>query len=519
MKKFMLSIIILSLILNTGCIEKKDGVQLQKQNRDYIVYNIGKLPKDLYMLDSDSIREKDMLVALFEGLVKFSGMEDGKGSENIVPALAESWNTSKDGTIYTFKIRENAKWSNGINISAADFVDFFSSILKSRMDNIFCDELNTISGAYEFREGKCTVEGLGIKAVNEDTLEIKLTHPDEGFLNILAKPIYSLRVIDDKLYNWKENLTSILYTGPFKLKNISGNGEVTLIKNDNYWNKDEVKSNKILITSYDTSEVSLAKFKTDEIDAFVNPPENDIGELEDLGCLKFASSDILSYISFNFKKNDDVKDENIRSDIAASIDNYDLASRNLNCFSISTFAFKPKPDSGKIDKKSTSVNKKYEKVLKLIYPESIENKRICTAISESINKKTGIDVKIIGMNHEELQNAIENGDYDMIQIDCYSSIKHPLAVLKLYTTNNKSNVYGYSNKSFDSLIALAENEKDKNKKQRLIKASEDILSSDLPGIPLYYLNTVLCKKQNVSGIFITRMGNIMLDRAYMDTDK
>lgn len=518
MKKFMLFVIILIMIINSGCIEKKDVTQFKNQKRNYIVYNIGKLPQNLNMLDSSSIRDKDMLIALFEGLVKFSGMEDGKGNDIIVPALAESWSISKDGTIYTFKIRENAKWSDGLSISAGDFVNFFSSILQPGNDNLFCDELNSISGAHEFREGKCTAEVLGIKSINEDTLEIKLSHEDDDFLNILAEPIYSLRVIDSKLFNWEKAFDSILYTGPFKIKSISGNGEVTLVRNDNYWNKDDVKSNKIIVTSYDGSEESLARFKTNDIDAFVNPPESNIEELEESGYLKFASSDMLSYISFNFKKNDDLEDENVRLAIAGSIDNSDLASKNLNSSSVSAFAFKPRRNSSKSDKISTSVNNKYDKALKLIYYESIENKRICNSIAESIKKKTGITVKVIGMSYEELKKAIENGDYDMIQTMYYSNMKHPLTVLELFTTSYESNVYGYSNKSFDRLVTLAEDEKNKVKKLKLIKDSEDILSSDLPGVPLYYLNTVLCKKKNISGIFITRMGNIMLDRAYMDAD-
>ena len=128
MKKFIVSILILSSVFLNGCVEKSVQGNKNVNIKDYIVYNVGELPKDLSMLTDYNIRQQDFLVNLFEGLVK----TDEKG--NIIPGLSDSWTLSKDETCYTFNIREDAKWSDGSDITAEDFVTFFSQILNTSFD-------------------------------------------------------------------------------------------------------------------------------------------------------------------------------------------------------------------------------------------------------------------------------------------------------------------------------------------------------------------------------------------------
>jgi peptide/nickel transport system substrate-binding protein len=115
------AIIIIIMVFNSGCVERKsvnDTKAYKVQNN--IVYNLGKFPDDLFMLSNTNVKDKDLLLSLFEGLVKVD--ETGK----IVPGLAENWTLGQDNITYTFNIKHNAKWSDGSEITANDFLNFYS---------------------------------------------------------------------------------------------------------------------------------------------------------------------------------------------------------------------------------------------------------------------------------------------------------------------------------------------------------------------------------------------------------
>ena len=146
MKRFNLIIIIIFLFTFSGCIEQ--NLENDNKKNGYIVYNIGSLPEDLLMFNNAVNFQRDLLYALFEGLVVMD-----KNSA-IMPALAESWSISSDGIEYTFNLREDAKWNDGTPIIAEDFVKFFSEILSPKADNTAASQLNCIYGVEEYYKGK-----------------------------------------------------------------------------------------------------------------------------------------------------------------------------------------------------------------------------------------------------------------------------------------------------------------------------------------------------------------------------
>ena len=183
MKKLLCIILIFIMMLTSGCVEKKVK---PSTSRKYLVYNMGQLPKDLLMLDSDNVREKDLLLALFEGLVR----EDKYGE--IVPAMAERFEISEDKIGYTFKLRKDIHYSDGTAIKASDFVRLFHNILLEK-DNVFAEQLYCIFGAKDFSMGKVTFDKVAIVAKDDLTLEIRLNSPNDYFINILSNPVFTLR--------------------------------------------------------------------------------------------------------------------------------------------------------------------------------------------------------------------------------------------------------------------------------------------------------------------------------------
>lgn len=529
MKKIISCVIILMVLLTNGCIEKKVSV-INEESRvnKYVVYNLGKLPEDLILLNSNRVREKDLLLALFEGLVK----TDASG--NIIPGIAESWLIGTDEITYNFKLRESAKWSDGTDITAEDFVGFFADILDSKTDNIYAKELYCIFGAAEFNKDKKPFTGVAIKALGNKELQIRLNAPTQNFLHILSQPIYALRNIDSNLKSWKTDYKNLVYSGPFIIGDMNTKGEVILNKNTNYYNKEEVKSDIIYLTSIESSEESLASFRNYNINAFLNPPMPEINSLVLNGESEEITINGGSSINFNMKKTGNIKEESFRKAISQCIDRNEIAAKYLNGIARSASAYVPfensmsnlgvkgrtlfKDIADYAEAKNLLADTKYneKEKLKLIYLNGSENKKICEGIAKDVKEAIGVNITAMGVNEEIYKEVMKNGDYDLIKVDYTSTYNDPMSILQNWVSNSEENVYGYRNTEFDSLIGKAKYEKDKLKREELLKNGEEMLINDLPLMPLYFRNLILCRKQNVKGLYATKEGYIKLDKAYVE---
>ncbi|WP_164850155.1 peptide ABC transporter substrate-binding protein [Clostridium prolinivorans] len=515
MKKYVLCLIIFMMLFFNGCIEKKTNASFKDSSRvnNYLIYDLGDIPKDLIQLNENNIREMDLILAVFEGLVKVD--ENGE----IVPGIAKDWIISEDGITYTFNLRENAKWSDGTKIKAEDFVNFFKEFLNPNRENIYAYQLYSIFGAEEYNKGKKNFDNVAIKAQDEKTLQIRLNSPTSYFLEILSQPIYTLREMDKGLEKFRENYKNIKYTGPFKIDDISLNDEITLLKNGNYYEPYFVKSEKIYINSSKSSESALASFKNSNINIFMDPPINEIKNLiidEEAEVIPINKG---SSINFNLKSKSIIKENDFRKAVLSSIDKKNLVEKTLNGMVVEANSYIPFNDkNNKILDKEINKNEDYDKStsLKLIYLNSIENKKVCEAIAKNIKDKLGLNVKCIGYNEDQFLENIKIGDYDMVKVDYSLLYKDPLSVFEPWTSSSKYNLFGYNNSEFDKLIFKAKFEKDKNIRKGTIEQIEKIFINDTPSIPLYFYNAVLCRKNNVKGVYVTSEGNVKFDRAYIE---
>lgn len=517
------------MFLFNGCIEKKVNSSINdSKTRNYIVYNMESFPEDLLQLSSGSYKDKDLLLSLFEGLVKVD--ESGK----VVPAIAESVIEDKENITYTFKLRENARWSTGKQIVASDFITFFKDILNPKLKNNYASQLYYIFGAEDYNKGRKSFDGVAIRAVDDKTLEIRLNSPTSCFLQILSEPIYTLRKIDNNLKQWKISYNKISYTGAFKLANIDNKSELTLIKNDNYYGKDEVKSEKLYITCINGSENAMANFKTGKINLFANPPISENKNLIFSGEEESIPINIGYSLNFNFKKSGIVNDINFRRALSVAIDREQIASDELNNVARAATSYVPNEDT-----ESTQVLKKYDylkvnkdilqsqklfsnskynnkEIIKFVYLNNNDNKKIADAIVKDLKKVLDISIDYKGYSEIEFEDVLKNGDYNIVLSEYSSLFNDPISLLESWLSNSSANIFGYKNSQYDNFILKAKLEKDKQKRLEFMQKGEAQLISDMPNIPVCFQNIILCKKPEIKGVYTLKEGNIKLDKAYID---
>lgn len=600
-KKSILMLIMLCFFLSnlTGCIEKKD--RINHGDRDILIYNLEQMPKDLTMVHNNKIREKDLLFAVFEGLVK---EEEG----SIEPAIAEDWLISNDRIQYDFKIRKDAKWSNGENITAMDFEEFFKWILKEGKNNYFIKELKCIYGVEEYMKGKSNFDNVAIKAKENNILEIRLNYPCSYFLNILSQPLLTLREKNFYTDNYKTNFNKVNYSGPFEIYDVKDNKQITIKGNSHYWDKSSVKSKKIAFVTINESEEALVQFESylsklnyeelskkdnshknfnfinkfkekeeknikentnikkqnykkvlSNIDVMVNPPRNEVPRLSQKNFIKTYGSFRTLDLIFNVAPNNIGRDLNFRKAIKSTLSNKivrdlldnksteasnsiipsatfngkgeELGDRNYFSFNpnliearkylkkvnFNNISLKEDKNHIKSNKNDLGIENIDKNNIILIYEEKTFDRLLAKNIKEELEKLLGLNVETKEYSESEFLNAIKEGEYNLALVNFQGNIDNPICFLNQWNMGNfASEISGYKNPSFDQKVNSVKTEKDLNLKYANMKKAEKILSSDVPVIPIFNFNTVLCKREYIHGIYVTKSGNIRFNKAYKD---
>lgn len=221
---------------------------------------------------------KYVLNNCFEGLVTY----DESGS--VVPGNAESWDISDDGTVYTFHLRDGLKWSDGSPLTAQDYVYAYQRVLTpataAQYMSMFTDY---IVNAKEFYEGSATADELGIKALDDTTLEIALMKPTAYFVDLASMwcfdPVQKA-TIDANGDRWTASADSYICNGPFKMTAINMGEGYVLEKNEHYWNADSVTLEKLTFRIITDNATALTAYESGEVDGITAIPAADYSRLK-----------------------------------------------------------------------------------------------------------------------------------------------------------------------------------------------------------------------------------------------
>lgn len=520
MKKIIYIIIISFSIILNGCIEKK--TQIESPEKNYIIYNIGEYPSDLIMLNKTSNRKDDLLNLMFEGLVRMDG--DG----NIVPGIAESWEVSKDGIEYTFRIRENARWSDGGEISAEDFENFFSEILSKNVENDYAYQLNSIYGVKDYRTKNISFKEVAIAAADRKTLQIRLNEPSPDLLKILSQPIFSLRENMALLRDWKNRYSGIRFSGPYSIVEFKDNNKLTLNRNSNYWEREAVSDNWILITENPNAEAALADFETYKINIMKEPPLSEVKRLvEDRNTLVVYTNNIIG-LAFNFEGKEILKDINFRKALYEVLDPVEIAETSLTEYNvlINSYEFSGTKnvfkDNAYKGNREMQRGKEYFKklqenelpTLKLVGLNTDKNRRLGKVIADNVKKVLDINIQWKLYDEIELKEIISKKNFDIILSEYEQPYRSELLWLEKWSPDSKDNYGGYSNINYISLLGKIPVESNEDKRKSYIEECNKLLKEDLPVIPLFYDIDIIIKSEDVKGLKVNRNGTLDFKNVY-----
>ena len=269
MKKIkLLSIALASIFLLSACSNHNDKNSAVAKNKETL--NVA-LNSDVQTLDpaiANDLSSGRVLEDLYEGLVVYNQ------SSEIVPGVAKSWDISKDGLVYTFHLRDDAKWSNGKPVTAGDFVFSFKRAIDPKTGAPNSTMLDIIKNGQAIASGKANPSTLGIKAINPTTLQITLEHPEPYFITVLtgfaALPVYP-PIVKANPKSWAQPKT-VVTDGAYKIDQWIPNGHVSIIRNTYYWDNKDTKINQVDFFPINSPSDQLNHYNAGDIDMTFSLP-------------------------------------------------------------------------------------------------------------------------------------------------------------------------------------------------------------------------------------------------------
>lgn len=501
MKKVILFIcLIILLVVGVGR-SYVDVTPVSNMNFEYtegLIYSLESLPDTISPSESLNKGEEDLVSNIFSGLVEVN--EKGEP----IPDLAMGWTISDDGLEYTFKINEKNKWSNGTEVTAKDFQIFFRDLLSPDNEDYTSNELYSIYGVKDYREGKIDFSEVAINSPDDYTLVLRMNNKDDDLLKNLAKPIYRLRDLNEPLDNYKSDFNEISYTGPYVIYDVTKDGFIRL--KDNPYNNSQLEIKDIAFKEKDSDEIELAAFNLEKVDILKNPPiiySEDIGLYKDLS--KY-NNDTLKLMLVNGDKAEMaqgisnimkvlISDSNIlknnlgepyikvinNKEEIASLKN-DGANSNYN---VSESEKNNLKESGKNTLKKVLSN---NEVLKIVVGNNEEDKALANELKKVLDKELAIK-SIVKIHDEGIEEVIKSGEFNI--------------AFGEFNLNEK-NSENLKKENIDKEEKKVEDNSEESEKETISE------KSNLSLVSLYFKNDIWCKSPKVNYLFIDGNGNLIL---------
>ena len=497
---------IFTLIITISCNRQNSIID---PTRDIII-NMGSEPVTIDpTLNSIGVVGTYILHA-FEGLTKIDK------NNNIVPGVAEKWDISDDGLIYTFYLRTNAKWSDGKPVTAKDFEYAWKRALDINLDSPYSYMLEIIKNAKNINLGTMDIENLGVEAIDDNTLKVILETPSLYFLDFLAYSGVFLPLRKDIIEKYGDKWTlkpkTYVCNGQYILKEMIKDEKIVFEENPFYYDKNEIIAKRLtFIPSADVFDM-VEKIKTNELHfSALEPSPGEIEYLMKNNYIKANEAIGTIYLELNIT-NKSLNDKRVRQALSLAIDRKYLVNQVIKGTQIPAGAFVPPAIKGSsfyfreessnfinIDKHDENIIKAKELMAEAGYPNgenypTLELKvspglfyEVGKAIQKMWKDNLNINIDLIEEEFPATLLSLTKKKYQIARMGWTGDYYDPMTMLDVMVSYGGVNHSGFSNAKYDELITEAKTIYTNNHlRMENMKQAEAILLDEMPIIPLYY---------------------------------
>lgn len=518
MRCLQLFLISLTGLVLAGCSKRESRVE--QGNREQVLH-LGNLsePTDLDPHVVTSMQNFYVISALFEGLTGYNPKDASPE-----PALAERWEHSEDGTVYTFHLRPSAKWSNGDPVTASDFVRTYKRILSPGVASEYSYLHYLVKNAEAYAKGELTdFTQVGYEAVDDHTLRITLKAATPYFVAMLSHHAwYPLHLPTIEKFGGAERRGTdwtrpgnFVGNGPFKLKEWRVNDVVTVEKSDTYWDRDTVRLKAINFYPIESADTEERAFRSGQLHVTSTMPTSKVDTYRDEQPEVFQNHPFFGtfFLRFNIKVKplDDVR---VRRALALTIDRPGIVKTILRGGQLPAFSFVPPNLPGyqgepqfeydpegarKLLADAGFPNGEGFPKLELLFNTTEANKQLAEAMQQMWKRELNIDITLVNQEAKVYQASMVAGDYQIARFAWVGDYLDPSSFLDMMTSDSGNNQTYWSNAEYDRLISLSSHTMDPVKRAAIMQEAEALLMREMPVAPVYFYVRNYLRLPNVKG--------------------
>lgn len=493
-------------------------------------------PPSLDVSKSTDVVSSRVLNNVMEGLMSFDKEQKPQ------PAIASAPpKVSADKLTYTFNLRDS-KWSDGKPVRAQDFEYSWLRNLDPKTKSEYAFIMFPIKNAEEYNAGKAKKEDVGIKALNDKTLEVTLKSPIPYFTGLAAFGTYQPQrqdIVEKHGDKYSKEANTNVYNGPFVLSEWKHDASLTMTKNPQYWDKDKVKLDKIEVkiikeiasglNLYNTNKVDFTLLSQEFADTFKDKPDRTV--------LKELSS---WYMEVNHQQKF-FQNKKIREALNYAIDKKTLVDGIMKNGSQPSGALVPPSINATLDTKFRDVSPstpKYDPAkAKQLYQEGLKElgmtkqpktfelvgddtdtaKKSMEYIKEQLRTNMGFEIKVAAVPFKQRLDRGKNQQFDLLMGGWNGDYNDPQTFTELFLKDSTYNRGKWVNAEYDEIVKKSAT--NPNIQERLndqVKA-EKILVDDTAIVPLYYRSQLGATKTFVKGLYWNLVGQTYTAKeAYID---
>lgn len=530
-----LCLVFVLLFMFLSC-KEKNASQYEKGT---LVLNVGPEPQTIDPTLNSAIDGSIYIIHAFEGLAT----KDKEGK--ITGGVAESWDISDDGKKYIFHIKTNAKWSDGKPVTASDFVYSWKRATDPKTAANYSYQMEPLKNAKSITAGKLPVSSLGVKAIDNLTLEVTLEAPTPYFLELMAYPVYfPLRedIVENEPDNWTRDPNKYIGNGPFKMTERLTDDKIIMEKNTNYWNISSIVPEKLIFVLMDNPNSVVAGIKEGSLYFSDRVPAQDIPLLQEEGLLQIKPYLGTYYYTINYT-NDVLKDKRIRRALSLAIDrNYiveqvtkggQIPAAAWVPFGISDISGSFRENAGDYySLKKEDYNKNIEEAKKLMEEAGYtngngfpviefktnpgEHTSVFEAVQQMWKENLNVDSTMLQEEWAVFQQTRTDKNFVIARHGWIGDYDDPMTFLGLFLSYSPQNVGGYKSKEYNNLITEATSIGDNNIRMPLLHKAEDVLMEDMAIIPIYFYTLPLLVNNKLKDVQYDILGKHKFFYAYMD---
>src|SRR5215216_2650329 len=460
-----------------------------------IVINLEQTVKDLDSAETTDSVSTEILQNVMSGLYRLDA------HVRPFPDMAEGVDISEDGLNYTFTLRDGIKWSNGDPVTSEDFKYAWLRALDPKTASLYAYIISTfVKGADEYNTGNGSPDDVAIETPDDKTLKVTLLAPAPYWLGLTSFFTYypqQQKFVEQQGDDYASGVENLLYNGPFKMTQFNPTSGVTVVKNEGYWDADNVDISKVEAKIVKETDTAVNLFESGQLDETIIDTEF-VTEYEGKPELVTKTEFATGWLTFN-RKVPLFRNENVRRAIQMGIDRAALNYKILNNGSEPATGFVPDGIAGPDDQTFREAEgptvpaydpQKAKELFKKGIEEVGENPTIellseddslsrdFVTVMQSELEKMGMNIELKPVPFAQRLKLEEDDDYQMSAQAWIAAYDDPMTFLDLFessSTYNTSIAGHYKNERYDQLINGAKEEADEAKRMDMLLEAEKIL--------------------------------------------